>query len=91
MAFKRQKVVVEMPLLRPAAAGLRRAGGRVQSSTTANSAKHAPEVRLPNLWWRCRELNPGPTCTPKVCTIMIFSVLPPDKRRSEKKAEVMTL
>jgi len=40
---------------------LRRAGGR-PNILQQHIRQNAHEVRLPNMWWRCRESNPGPTC-----------------------------
>jgi hypothetical protein len=39
-------------------------------------------------WWRCRDLNPGPTCTNGACTIMFLSILTHLSERNQE--EVMS-
>ena len=45
----------------------------------AEDHERAPKARVE--WWRCRELNPGPTCRERASTVMSLSVLPAIRKR----------
>lgn len=36
------------------------------------------------VWWRCRESNPGPTCDTVACTVVLFSVLASRAEKSQR-------
>ena len=55
--------------------------------TTRSSPKES------EVWWRCRELNPGPTCRERARTVMSLSVLPAirKRRRTAERGDAVCL
>ena len=45
------------------------------------------EVNKSEVWWRCRELNPGPTCSADACTVMNLLILASRGRGTEMGSE----